>query len=292
MSVTKPNIPLVDICTLSEHKEDDFLVSRFGSYLAKHKNLHLAHRHSFYHLVFFTQGAGFHTIDFSQFEVKPYQIYFMIPGQVHSWSFEGPIDGYVVNFSPAFFQSFLLRPDYLDAFSFFNNIVQDSVINLEFPLNQKIKGLFEEIIEHNTTNDTFQWDIIRALLLQMFTLIDQKNLAQKPQNIPAYNYTLLKNFQKLIEKHHTTLKLPMEYADLLYITPNHLNALCKEHLGMQAGEVIRNRIILEAKRLLINKNTSISEIAYLLNFKDNSYFSKFFKKQVGITPEEFRKKVH
>ena len=78
---------------------------------------------------------------------------------------------------------------------------------------------------------------------------------------------------------------------MLFITPNHLNALCKEHWGMQAGEVIRNRIILEAKRLLVNQQTSISEIAYTLNFKDNSYFSKFFKKSVGITPEEFRKRI-
>jgi AraC family transcriptional regulator, transcriptional activator of pobA len=292
MPVNKPNIPLVDICSLSEHKEDAFLVSRFGSYLAKHHNLHLAHRHSFYHLVFFTKGAGFHTIDFTKFETKPYQIYFMIPGQVHSWSFEGEVDGYVVNFSPAFFQSFLLRPDYLASFPFFNNIVQDSVINLEPPLNEKIKGLFEEIITHDTQKEVFQWDIIRALLLQIFILIDQNNFAQKPQNIPPYNYALLKNFQKLIEKHYTELKLPMEYADLLYITPNHLNALCKEHLGIQAGEVIRNRIILEAKRLLINQQTSITEISYLLNFKDNSYFSKFFKKQVGITPEEFKKRTH
>jgi AraC-like DNA-binding protein len=102
----------------------------------------------------------------------------------------------------------------------------------------------------------------------------------------------LKTFQKLIEKHFTELKLPMEYANLLYITPNHLNALCKEHLGIQAGEVIRNRIILEAKRQLINQQISITEISYSLNFKDNSYFSKFFKKQVGMTPEEFRKRTH
>jgi AraC-like DNA-binding protein len=292
MPLTKPNIPLVDICTLSEHKEDVFLISRFGSYLEKHQNLFMAHRHSFYHLVFFTKGAGFHTIDFTRFETKPYQIYFMIPGQVHSWSFEGEIDGYVVNFSPAFFQSFLLRPDYLDSFPFFNNIVQDSVINLETPLNEKIKGLFEEIILHDSQKEVFQNDIIRAILLQIFILIDQNHFASKPQTIPQYNYALLKNFQKLIEKNYTNLKLPMEYADLLYITPNHLNALCKEHLGIQAGEVIRNRIILEAKRLLINQQTSISEIAYFLNFKDNSYFSKFFKKQVGITPEEFRKRTH
>ena len=83
----------------------------------------------------------------------------------------------------------------------------------------------------------------------------------------------------------------MEYAELLYITPNHLNALCKDHLGIPAGELIRNRIILEAKRLLINQDLSISEISYVLNFNDNSYFTKFFKKQVGVTPEEFRRKT-
>jgi AraC-like DNA-binding protein len=75
----------------------------------------------------------------------------------------------------------------------------------------------------------------------------------------------------------------------LYITPNHLNALSKEQLGISAGELIRNRIILEAKRLLAIKDYSIAEIAYELSFADNSYFTKFFKKIEGVTPEEFRK---
>lgn len=285
------HIPIVDICNLSEQKNNDILVSRFGPYLVKHRNLFMAHRHHFYHLVFFTKGEGFHTIDFSQFAVRPYQIYFMTPGQVHSWQFEGQTDGYVVNFSPAFFHTFIARADYLESFSFFNGIAVDSVLNLDNRLGMKVKELFEEILLHDTQRGILYEDLMRSLLLQMFLLIDQQNLTQKPQTIPAYHYTLLKNFQKLLDKHFMQLKLPMEYADLLFITPNHLNALCKEHWGMQAGEVIRNRIILEAKRLLVNQQTSISEIAYTLNFKDNSYFSKFFKKSVGITPEEFRKRI-
>jgi len=102
---------------------------------------------------------------------------------------------------------------------------------------------------------------------------------------------LLKNFQKLIEANYIKLKLPKDYANLLYITPNHLNAVCKDLLGMQAGEVIRNRTILEAKRLLTNAQLNITEIAFKLNFSDNSYFTKFFKKFEGITPEEFRKNI-
>lgn len=287
----KRDIPIVDICSLSEFKEEDILVSRFAEYLKEHHNLHLAHRHSFYHLILFTKGGGSHTIDFNSFEVKPFQIYFMVPGQVHSWEFEGEVDGYVVNFSPAFFQSFLLKQDYLESFSFFNGITDDSVINLPKDLHEGIQKLFEEIIAQAAPQNASHWDIIRVLLLQIFMKIDQSVFRNKQTSAPNYNYTLLRNFQKLIEKHYTHLKLPMEYAELLYITPNHLNALCKDQMGMQAGELIRNRILLEAKRLLVNQDLSISEIAYTLNFKDNSYFTKFFKRQAGITPEEFRRKA-
>jgi len=74
----------------------------------------------------------------------------------------------------------------------------------------------------------------------------------------------------------------------LYITPNHLNALCQDMLGKTAGDLIRDRILLESKRLLTNADMTITEIAYNLNFKDNSYFNRFFKKEVGSTPDEFR----
>jgi hypothetical protein len=77
----------------------------------------------------FTEGGGNHSIDFKSFPVKPYQIYFMVPGQVHRWNFEGPVDGYIINFSAEFFQSFLLRPDYLESLPFFTGNVDDEVIN-------------------------------------------------------------------------------------------------------------------------------------------------------------------
>ena len=284
------HIPIVDICNLTDFRDDDILVSRFAEYLKAHHNLRKAHRHTFYHLLLFTKGGGSHTIVFSCCRVQPYKIYFMVPGQVHRWFFYGEVYGYVLNFSTSFFQSFLLRPDYLETFSFFNGIADDGVINLPEELQSKIVRIFEEIIQHSTQNNTFRWDIVRVLLLQAFLEIDKHTHTNKPSTIPFFNYTLLKNFQKLVEKHYISLKRPMDYAELLYITPNHLNALCKEHLGITAGEVIRNRVLLEAKRMLVNQNLSISEISYDLNFSDNSYFTKFFKKYEHITPEDFRKK--
>ncbi len=283
--------PVFDICTLSDFKQDDIIVSRFAPYLNHHKNLSAAHRHSFYHLVLFTKGAGNHTIDFEQFTVRPFQIYFMIPGQVHSWNFEGLTDGYIINFSAAFFQTFLLNASYPESFPFFSSDVKNAVIDLPHKVHQQITGLFEEIIGEWETAMPRSIDMIRILTLQLFIVITRLNDTESKKGPASYNQILLKNFQKLIEEHYVHLKLPKEYADLLYITPNHLNAICKDLLGMQAGEMIRNRTLLEAKRLLTNPALNITEIAFELNFSDNSYFTKFFKKLEDVTPEDFRKNI-
>ncbi|MDR6198083.1 helix-turn-helix transcriptional regulator [Siphonobacter sp. SORGH_AS_0500] len=266
------------------------MIQRFDEYLQEHKNLRLLHRHDFYHLILFTKGAGSHAIDFESFMVQPFQIYFMIPGQVHSWDFTSEVDGYVVNFSSAFFQSFLLRPDYLETFSFFSGIAQESVINLPEAIHESLVSRFEQLLSQHNHTSLPRVDRLRTLLLDIFFSIESYTAAKSTLSVTNYNYIILKNYQKLIDKNFLTMRLPMEYAKLLFVTPNHLNALCKEHLGMQAGELIRNRILLEAKRLLINFGMNISEISYALNFSDNSYFTKFFKKYTKITPEEFRKR--
>ena|ERR1700744_2722148 len=285
------SLPIYDIVTLSQQQEHDLQISRFGEYIdSHHKNLHAPHKHSFYHLVLYAKGGGKQTIDFQSFPVKPFQIYFMTPGQVHSWDFEGKVDGYIINFSAAFFQSFLLKANYLDDFPFFSGNVQDAVIDIPKQVQDKIISLFEELIKENETVKPMGTDMVKTIMLQLFIQIARLNTAIQQNTAPSYNYTLLRNFQKLIEKNYIQLKLPKEYAELLYITPNHLNSLCNDVLGMPAGEVIRNRVILEAKRLLINQDMTVQEISNHLNFADNSYFTKFFKKQAGLTPEEFRKK--
>jgi AraC family transcriptional activator of pobA len=282
-------IPVYDIKYISEFRQENILVSRFAPYYASHKNLHESHRHSFFHALLFTEGKGTHSIDFETFTIKPFQIYFMAPGQVHNWNFDGHVDGYVINFSPEFFQSFLLRPDFIEDFSFFRGVASDSVIQIPKELHKKATAIFEEILKESTGNKGFELTMVKLLMMELFVLISRLSNHPDVAQTSSYNYTLLKSFQKLIDINYKILKLPKEYAELLYITPNHLNALCNDLLGIPAGEVIRNRVILEAKRLLINPDMAISEIADTLNFTDNSYFTKSFKRHVGQTPEEFRK---
>lgn len=289
--MAQASIPVFDICTISRASiQQDLLAERFGAYLQKHyQNLHRPHRHSFYHLVLFTKGKGTHSIDFEKFPVKPFQIYFMIPGQVHSWHFEGEVDGYLVHFNEVMFTAFLQTAHYLERFAFFRGSATDSVCQVPENTRQRVIALFESILEEAKETKEQNVDVIRLRLLDLFITIDRSYTSKKTRNIPSQKHTLLRNFQQLIDKHFRTIKLPKEYAGLLYVTPNHLNALCHDLLGKTAGDLIRSRVLLEAKRLLTNADMTITEIAYDLNFQDNSYFNRFFKKAVGITPEEFRK---
>ncbi|MDQ3278421.1 MAG: AraC family transcriptional regulator [Bacteroidota bacterium] len=288
--MVKASIPVYDICTIDQRAQNDLLIERFGAYLGKHyQHLHRPHRHSFYHLVLFTKGKGSHTIDFEKFLVQPFQIYFMIPGQVHSWHFEGDVDGYIVHFNEVLFTSFLQNSRYLDRFYFFQGTAEDSICQLPASVHADTIALFESMLSEVRGGKEQNLDLIRLKLLELFITVDRRCAGTKRPNVPQQKLTLLRSFQHLIDKHFRTIKLPKEYADLLYVTPNHLNALCQDLLGKTAGDLIRNRVLLEAKRLLTNADMTVTEIAYDLNFQDNSYFNRFFKKNEGVTPDEFRK---
>jgi AraC family transcriptional regulator, transcriptional activator of pobA len=288
--MAKASIPVYDICTIDQRAQKDLLIERFGAYLEKHyQHLHRPHRHSFYHLVLFTKGKGSHTIDFEKFPVKPYQIYFMIPGQVHSWHFEGEVDGYIVHFNEVLFTTFLQNGHYLERFYFFQGNAADGICQIPVAAQPQVTGLFDTMLAEVGENKEQNLDIIRLKLLELFITVDRSCASRKGKNIPQQKLTLLRNFQSLIDKHFRTIRLPKEYADLLYVTPNHLNALCQDLVGKTAGDLIRDRVLLEAKRLLTNADITVTGIAYDLNFGDNSYFNRFFKKNVGVTPDDFRK---
>lgn len=291
--MAKKTIPVYDICSISQEKgsNDDFMADRLSSYLDKYyANLHFPHRHSFYHLVLFTKGKGSHTIDFTTFVIKPFQLYCMIPSQVHSWQFEDKMDGYIINFSENFFKPFLQNAQYLDRFSFFSGISEEGVCQLTVEIHKEAVHLFESMRTYSASDWKQHADMVRVLLLQFFMLVENSLTGKDNKAIPRQKQLLLRGFRKLIDTHYRSIRLPKEYADLLYVTPNHLNALCQDLLGKTAGELIRDRVLLEAKRLLTNAGMTVTEIAYDLNFEDNSYFNRFFKKYTGMTPDEFRNK--
>ena len=288
-------IPTISICNLlgEDYSIQDIIVYDLKHFIDHHQDIKFPHRHSFYQVLFITEGEGSHIIDFETHIVKKGMIYFLAPSQVHEWLFSKNTNGILINFNENLFSSFLANSHYVNDFPFFTANGMHSAIDLSDDASLKqIEQVLVNIQSEFASCDECKLDLIKVMLLQVFILVNRKTVYTQNQSANKNNYLVLRNFEKLIEQNFKTLRMPKDYAKLLFVTPNHLNALCNQLTGKSAGDIIRNRVLLEAKRLLVNSNQNINEIAWQLSFEDNSYFSKFFKKYESITPDEFRKLIH
>jgi len=99
---------------------------------------------------------------------------------------------------------------------------------------------------------------------------------------------LVKRFYQLVEENYLKNLSLVDYAGLLAVTPNHLTQTMKQFTGKTSTQVIKLKQILEIKRLLVHTNLNVTEIATQLNFDDQSYFTKFFKRETELTPLQYR----
>ena len=125
------------------------------------------------------------------------------------------------------------------------------------------------------------------LLTHIYRLYKQKTGSMLTESKASLTY--FQQFKKQIKIHLTEHWSIPAYAKALGISRIHLNRICLEISQTTAHQLIQNQLILEAKNYLLNSSYSISEIAYLLNFKDPAYFTRVFRNATGVSPREFQK---
>ncbi len=264
----------------------DFEFFRFEYFARDIEHLKAPHRHSFFTFILVTKGEGSHDIDFTNFALKPNRLFLIAPGQVHAWKKLDRVKGYVVLFT----EGFVALSKGRKIMANWPLFKPQQVCYFDLGIND-VKQWEEEFLFMETeaqTKDDFSRDALFYSLGTLLVRASRLSMRSAPQP-SLLSQDMLFDFQELIEKHYMEKRTPKEYALLLHLTPNHLNAMCKKKSGKSAGELIRQRVLLEAKRLLAHTQLSIAEIAYTLNFDDNSYFGRYFKKYVGLTPDIFRK---
>lgn len=283
-------MPTYSICNLqgADRCMTEVVVTRLREFINTHRDIQFPHRHDFYQIVLFTRGGGRHSIDFQQYLAQQHQVYYMAPGQIHTWDFDEKTDGYLVNFNESLFTSLYQNPHYVREFPLFSNISGISANILDMKCCAEVEQTFAEMLEEFEKGGDYKLDIIRGLLTIILVRLSRVIPDTFKEGVTKHNIVLMRQFEKLIEQHYREKRLPKEYAEMMFLTPNHLNALTNNVMGKSAGEIIRERILLEAKRMLANSDLMVGQIAEALNFEDNAYFTRFFKKYLGITPEGFR----
>jgi AraC-like DNA-binding protein len=284
----KKNLPVYTIKHFKEFKSgEDVYANYFVPHITNHHIVTTPHKHDFYLIVFFTAGKGIHDIDFNTYPIKPGSVFVMSPGQMHNWKFSDDIDGYVFFHSKPFYDEGFTKESIRD-YPFFNSIHNPPTVQLKKSSLPHMKMLFGEIVSEYQKNEALRFEKLHALITLVYIeLSRQYELARVPEN---ENYlSRVRKLEELIDRNFKTKKYPYEYAELMNISEKHLNRMSKSCLNKTTSDLIAERVILEAKRILIHSKLSVSEVALELGYEDNSYFSRFFKKQTGKTPVEFLK---
>lgn len=266
------------------------LFDRNRNFKEVHSHVQYPHRHDFYEILFLTRGRGTHTIDIIDYEIKPNMIFFLSPGQIHDLQLSDDMYGYLFLFTSEFY--LLNKPDknQLLELPFFYTLTAGSPpLYLEKEEDVKeLTDLFRQAIKESEENFPDSPDLIRALLDIILIKCKRLHPAGPDDKLNSKGRLLVKRFKQLIEeKYHENLSVK-DYAEVLAVTANHLSETVKNLTGKTSTDLINEKMILEIKRLLLHSDMTVSEIAYGLNFTDQSYFSRYFRKQTGISPGEFR----
>jgi len=250
------------------------------------------HRHTYYEILFIEEGQGFHEIDFRSYTIQGAGLHFVTPGQVHLLTFSTAFQGYIVAFSEDFYTFYNPVNPLLTSLPFFQPARRQPVITI----SESEKRYFHNILE-NMVSDHLHAGTDQAMIGKYLGLLLQKSssLVRKENNpVKSAAHTvpeLAGRFQEMVEKNFRQMHEVQQYAQALSVSPDYLSKIVRKYLGISSQEYILDKLLLEAKRLLVFTSLSSKEIGYHIHLEDPSYFSRIFKKKTGLTPNEYREHV-
>ncbi|MDH4474666.1 MAG: helix-turn-helix transcriptional regulator [Fluviicola sp.] len=291
---------MADFPVLSIHQfdatgiEQELYVNRFSDHLQKH-HVRIAHphKHDFYLTVLITQGTGFHEIDFERYEVQAGAVFFMQPGQTHYWEFSPNVEGVIFFHSMAYYQ-WQFPNSQLSDFPFYFSRRNKPFLQLTDSETPKIADQFNRILQEFCADLPYRYSKIGSLLHCLYIDLSRRYAVEEPQNvihIQPYAQRF-KTFEETLNRDYKAEKSASYYAAQLHITIKHLNRICKEVTGKTSTEIITERVLLEAKRLLSTGSMNLNEIARELGYEEYAYFSRLFKQYCGESPRDFLKRYY
>jgi AraC family transcriptional activator of pobA len=248
------------------------------------------HRTNFYHIFLFENCSPTHFVDFNPVKVKPYTLLFIGKDQVHQFDQLLKYEGLVLIFTDNFFCTSDNDKTFLQSSILFNDLSDKPNFPLDKSVFNRFLSICNEINEElKLPADSMKHNLLKNLLHNFLLLAEREKRKHGFREIKKgadLDYVLL--FRDLLEKHFAQLKNVSAYAEKLHVSEKRLGQATAKVLGKKPKELIDDRILLEAKRLLVHASQSIKEIGFQLGFEEPTNFIKYFRKHTAQTPVEFR----
>lgn len=241
------------------------------------------HRHNFFEILIIENKSTNHNIDFKTYTVARDEILIIPKNSVHKTTEKDNYKGKWILFTDTFFN--LQQSKTISLLSIFNPIIDNKLLKIS---NYVETNKYIELIKIEYSKVIIDYDILQNLVFTFLLKLEKIAQTQYKTNIVVAEQDIYYQFVNLLENKFNSEHKVSYYTRMLNATPKKINSILLKTNEKTISELIIERIILEAKRLLVYSNKSIKEIAYELGFEDNYYFSRTFKIQTSLSPELFR----
>jgi len=281
-------IPNLDIGKVydSRYDDSDFHIERLNSLaLFFGRNMPTHYHDRYYQLHIILEGTTHVLLDEAHYLKTGTTLFFTPPTVPHSFVTDDDANGYVITASqPLVWRLLDIEIGRNDVAS---TALQPFCTQLSNP--SKLVSLLEMLLAEQDSSE-FMCDVAKQSLLQL-TLIEvirHANTQPVTTQFRSADVALFNRFNQMIEVNYRQhLTLP-EYAEELSLTTARLNDICRKISGLSSKRLVAERVMQEARRLLLLTPMPVSQVAYELGYQDPAYFARFFKKQVGETASDFR----
>ncbi len=228
-------------------------------------------------------------VDFQEFNMETDALLFINPKVIIKPC--ETIDGQLIYFNRDFYCIEIHDQEVACDGILYNNVFEIPFIQLDESQSKDIQNIIQEIKTEMINEDANTEEMLRILLKLIILKSTRiwKQQHQLAENTQQADVQFLRKFSKLVEQHYKTHHTVADYAELLFVTPKNLSKKIGLISKSTPNDIIKDRIILESKRLLAHTKMTVKEIAYSLNYEDDAYFVRFFTKNTGISPTSFRR---
>ena len=247
------------------------------------------HKFDFFMFVKHFAGSATLKIDMEEYVLSgPINTIKLAPGQIVSIEQKSDdFDAIVMLMSKRFVENLMVYMNGSIPLRFGKNVSVIEHCNLEDYFSNIFFNAIRRILQDN--DNPYRLQVVQHVIMAIF--YSSTKVRDAVENEPARSNAdvLTKKFLTLVKEHFRKERQLQFYADTLCITPRYLSRVVKESTGSSAAEWIERCVVLEARALLKSTNMTVQQISDELNFPSQTFFGKYFKRHVGMSPKEYRR---